>query len=177
MLGKGIEQLYVFAVFWALGVGLSLIYIFAVGLTKSKLAATVFDGIFGAVAIYLTWKVNLEINNGEFRLFIFVGLILGCVVTYFTCKSTLDKLSALLYNLLTIKIVEQSDGKDLSQKVDGNRVRGGNAGTGVAGLHATGNADTVVLTKSTRRRTKSNDTKSQGRRRRTAKIARLHQRK
>lgn len=136
-LGKGIEQLQVFAVFFALGVGLSLVYIFGVGLTKQKISAIVFDGIFGATAVYLLWKVNLECNNGEFRVFTFVGLIVGCVATYFTCKRALDKLSSMLYNLFTTELAENNDGKDLLQKVDGNPIRRGNTDTGIAGLSAT----------------------------------------
>ena len=172
-LGEGVEQLYVFAVFFALGVGFSLIYIFGVGITKSKLAAIVYDSVFGAGAIFVTWKTNLEINNGEFRAFIFIGLALGCVITYLTCKRTLDKLSAMLYNLFTTKFVDKGNGTDILQKVNIDNIRGGNAGAGAAGLHAVSDTDSMVVTKSTRRRVKRNDTASAGKRRRPTKIARV----
>ena len=172
-LGEGIEQLYVFAVFFALGLGFSLIYIFGVGLTKSKLAAIIYDSVFGAGAIFVVWKTNLEINNGEFRAFIFIGLALGCVTTYFTCKSTLDKLSAMLYNLFTTKFVEKGNGTDILQEVNIDNIRSGNAGAGAAGLHAVSNTDSMVVTKPTRRRVKRDDTAGARKRRRPAKATRV----
>ena len=137
MLGAGAEQIYVFAVFFALGVGISAFYMFFLGLTKSKLAAIIFDSLFGAAAIYVTWKVNLEVNNGEFRAFLFVAIAAGCVTAYLTCKRTLDKLSAMLYNLFTEKLVDKTDGKNILQKINGNTVHSGNTGGSTASLRAT----------------------------------------
>ena len=151
MLGEGIEQLCVFAVFFALGVGFCALYVFGAGLTKTKLAAIVFDCIFGAVATYVIWKVNLEVNNGECRAFLFVALAFGCVISLVTCKSTLDKLSAMLYNLFTTKLVDD-DGETVLQEVNSSDIHSGDTGTGIASLHAFGNADANVVTKRPRRK-------------------------
>ena len=151
MLGEGIEQLCVFAVFFALGVGFSALYMFGVGLTKPKLAATIFDCIFGAVVIYVIWKVNLEINNGECRAFLFVGLAVGATITFVTCKRTLDKLSAMLYNLFTTKLVD-NDGTHILQEINSSDIRSSDTDSGIASLHATGNADTNVVAKRSRKK-------------------------
>ena len=147
MLGAGIEQLYVFVVFFVLGVGFCAVYLFFVGLTKTKLAAIIFDSLFGAFAIYVLWKVNLEINNGELRAFLFIGFALGCVIAYFTCKRTLDKLSGMLYNLFTKKLVDKNDGTHILQEVDGNNIHSGDADTGITGLRATDNSRSNVRRK------------------------------
>lgn len=154
MLGEGIEQLCVFAVFFALGVGFCALYIFGVGLTKPKLAAIIFDCIFGAVAIYVIWKVNLEINNGECRAFLFVGLALGCVTSFFTCRSTLDKLSAMLYNLFTTKLVDD-DGTHILQEINSDVIHSGDTGTGIAPLHATGRSGSAVIRKRPHRKVRT----------------------
>ena len=158
MLGEGIEQLCIFAVFFVLGTVFSAIYIFFVGLTKPKLAAIIFDCIFGALALYVTWKVNLQVNNGECRAFLFVALLAGVTFTYVTCKRTLDKLSSMLYNLFT-KLFERDsvddDGKTVLQKVNSSDIRSGDTDTGIASLHATGNADANVVTKRARRKASS----------------------
>ena len=170
MLGEGIEQLCVFAVFFVLGVGFSAIYIFFVGLTKHKLAAIIFDCLFGAIALYVIWKVNLEVNNGEFRAFLFVGLAIGAVTTFVTCKTTLDKLSAMLYNLFTNLFADKSvdkDGKTILQKVDIGNIRSSSTDTGVASVHATGNVDSNVVAKRPRRRFGRSNRKSKARGRRS----------
>ena len=146
MLGEGIEQLCVFAVFVALGVGFSALYIFGVGLTKPRLAAIIFDLIFGAVCLYVVWKVNLEVNNGECRAFLFVGLALGSALTFVTCKRTLDKLSAMLYNLFTTKRVDD-DGTHILQKINSGDIRSGDTDTGIATLHATRKSRSAVKRK------------------------------
>ena len=173
MLGKGIEQLCVFAVFFVLGAGFSAIYIFGVGLTKPKIAAIIFDSILGAVATYVIWKVNLELNNGECRAFLFVALIFGCVITFVTCKSTLDKLSAMLYNLFTTKLVD-NDGTHILQEVNSSNIRSGDTDTGIASLHATGNADADVVTKRSRKRNGRTHSRSAQRRNQTARAPRIH---
>ena len=176
MLGEGLEQLCVFAVFVVLGVGFCAIYIFFAGLTKSRLAGVIFDSIFGAVAIYVVWKTNLEVNNGECRLFIFIGLVLGSVISFVTCKRTLDKLSAMLYNLFTTKLVDK-DGKTILQEMDSGVIRSGDTGTGIAPLHATGITDTMVVTKRTRRGIRATGRRSKVRRGKTTKTSRLHENK
>ena len=159
MLGEGIEQLCVFAVFVVVGVVLSALYLFAVGLTKPRLAAIIFDCIFGATALFVIWKVNLEVNNGECRAFLFVALTLGCVTTFVTSKSTLDKLSAMLYNLFTTKLAERN-GTDILQENNSSDIRSGDTGTGIASLHATGNADADVVAKRSRRRARKTNRRS-----------------
>ena len=151
MLGEGVEQLCVFVVFCALGVGLSTLYIFGVGLTKSKLSSIIFDSIFGAGCIYVIWKVNLELNNGECRAFLFVGLALGSTITFITCKRTLDKLSAMLYNLFTKQQKTVNNDTHILQKMDIGSIRSGDTGSSVASLHAIGDADSTVVTKQSRK--------------------------
>ena len=174
MLGEGIEQLCVFAVFFALGVGFSALYIFGVGLTKPKIAAIIFDCIFGAVCLYVIWKVNLEVNNGECRAFLFVALIFGCAITFVTCKRTLDKLSAMLYNLFTTKLVD-NDGSHILQEINSSDIRSGDTGTGIASLHATGNSDADVVTKRTRRKASNTHRRSKRTRSDNARAHRLHE--
>ena len=176
-LGEGIVQLYVFAVFWALGVGFCLIYVFGVGLTKTKLAAILFDCIFGAIVVYSVWKVNLEVNNGEFRAFIFVGLVVGCVTAYFTCKSTLDKLSAMLYNLFTTQLEKKSNGTDILQKVDGNNVRSGDTDSGTAGVPVADKPRSNVRTKRAHRNVRKASPRSRSRHERSSGLSRVSQKR
>ena len=181
MLGAGAEQIYVFAVFFVLGVGFCAFYLFFCGLTKSKLAAIIFDSLFGAGAIYALWKVNLEINNGEWRAFIFVALAIGCITTYFTCKMALDKASGMLYNLFTDKLVDKNDRTHILQKVNGNDIHSGDTDTGVAPLRAADNArpnvgskrpNRKVRTTSERRRKRNNRPSANAR---VSKIGRLRE--
>ena len=154
MLGEGIEQLYVFVVFVVIGVVLAAAYTFGVGLFRSRLAGTIFDCIWGAVSLWLVWRVNLGVNNGQCRLFLFVALFVGAVIAYITCKSMLDKASALLYNLFTTKLMDNSDGSDILQEDNLDNVRSGNLGVADIGMHATGVADAAVVAKRTGRRVK-----------------------
>ena len=174
MLGEGIEQLCVFVVFFALGVIFSAFYIFAVGLTKPRLAAIIFDCIFGFVCLYVIWKVNLEVNNGECRAFLFVGLVFGCATTFVTCKSTLDKLSSMLYNLFTTNR-KDDDGTDILQEVNSGDIRSCDTGTGIAYLHATGNADADVVIERSRRRSRRANRIKKNRRSRSEEKARGHE--
>ena len=146
MLGKGIEQLCVFAVFCVLGVGISALYVFGVGLTKTRLAAIIFDSIFGALTIFVVWWVNLQVNNGECRAFLFVALALGATITYFTCKRMLDKLSAMLYNMFTklFATKQVDDGTHILQEVNSGNIRGGDTPSSIATLSATGQSGTVA---------------------------------
>ncbi|MCH5157293.1 MAG: spore cortex biosynthesis protein YabQ [Clostridiales bacterium] len=172
MLGEGIEQLRVFAVFVALGVGFCCLYIFCVGLTRSRLAAIIFDSLFGALCLYVVWKVNLEINNGECRAFLFVGLALGSAISFVTCKSTLDKLSSLLYNLLTIE--RANNGTHILQKMVSSNIRNGDTVSGGTDVHATGESDADVVTARPRRRARETHRRSEARRTKTTRTARIH---
>ena len=76
MLGEGIQQLQVFVVFVVLGLALGCAYLFGIGLFRTRLAAIIFDAIFGAAAVYAVFAANLALNNGEFRLFVLIGVLL-----------------------------------------------------------------------------------------------------
>lgn len=168
MLGEGIEQLYVFAVFAVVGVALGVVYLLGIGVFRSKVAGVIFDAVFGFLAIYLVWKVNLETNNGEFRLFIVVGLALGVILAYFTCKTALDKVSCLLYNLFTTKLVDKDDETHFSQKVNVNTIRSGSASRSDTGVHAVGNAYADVSNKGTHRQVRTTVSRSRRYHRRTS---------
>lgn len=108
MLGKGIEQLQIFATFWAFSTLVTVVYLFANGLARSQLSKVILDVIFSIAVVPTFWMANLHFNNGEFRLFLFVAVAFGIATSYICFRSTLDKLSAKLYNLFT------------KQKVDNN---------------------------------------------------------
>lgn len=144
MLGEGVEQLCVFAVFAVTGVVLCACFVFCAGVFRTRLSACVSDAAVGLAALYAVWKINLELNNGEFRLYVFLGLAMGAVIAYFTCKRTLDKASALLYNWFT-KLTADDNGQNFSQKGNIDTVLRGDIGTDIAGVHAVGNADAVVV--------------------------------
>ena len=141
MLGEGIEQLCVFVVFAALGLGLSAVYVFSVGLTRSRLSAIIFDCVFGAAAVFCVFITNLNVNNGEFRLFVFLGIAAGAVICLATCKTLLDKASQALYNLFTEKSGDKVDGTHILQQKNVNTVRSSDAGTVASGVYAANDAD------------------------------------
>lgn len=154
-LGKGIEQLGVFAVFCVLGVVLVALYLFGYGLFRSKLAAVIFDVLFGAAGIFATIFVNLQVNNGEFRLFIFVGMFFGGIIAYFVCKSPLDKVSNALYNLFTTKIADKDNGKNILQQKNVDSVRSGNVSADSIGMHIIDNSHSTNLNATKSRNVKS----------------------
>ncbi len=173
-LGAGVEQLYVFAVFWALGIGLSLIFLFFEGLLQTRFAACIFDVLFGAFAIWVIWKVNLDVNNGEVRTFLYIALVLGCATTVLTCKTTLDKLSAMLYTWLTKGLAAQHE-QNFLQKINVDSIRSGNADTGIAGVHAVGNADADEFAQTAGRKAERNDRRRKTRRAKASGAHRLSQ--
>ena len=107
-LGKGIEQLHVFASFWAFACIATVLYSFVVGFLKTQISRVIFDVIFSVAVVPLFLMANLHFNNGEFRLFVFLAMALGVATSCICFCRTLDKLSAKLYNLFT------------KQKVDNN---------------------------------------------------------
>ena len=175
MLGEGIEQLYVFAVFVALGVAISAAYLFGLGLFRGRLSGAIFDCVWGAVSLWLAWRVNLDVNNGQCRLFLFVALFVGALVAYITCKSTLDKASALLYNLFTTKLVDNTDGENLLQENNLDTVRDGDIGGTDTRLHSAGVTDAVVVAKRKGKRVRRNDSKSKRKRNFPRRVARVHE--
>ena len=107
-LGKGIEQLQVFATFWAFSCIATAVYLFANGMLKTQLCKVIFDVIFSLATVPSFLYANLHFNNGEFRLFVFLAVAFGAITTYICFRSTLDKLSAKLYNLFTNKKVDNN---------------------------------------------------------------------
>ena len=172
MLGVGIEQLYVFVVFGVLGVGIASVYIFGAGLFRGRLAGTIFDCIWGAVSLWLVWSVNLSVNNGQCRLFVFIALALGAVIAFFTCKRMLDKASALLYNLFTTKLVDKSDGSNLLQENNLDTVRDGDIGGTDTRLHSAGVSDPAVVAQRSSKGVKRKNSPSSRRRKKFGRSAR-----
>lgn len=101
MLGKGIEQLYLFATFWAFGCVFTVTYLFVLSLLKTQLAKVIFDVIFSVVTVPVFLIANLRLNNGEFRFFVPFAVMLGVVTSCICFRRTVDKLSNKLYNLFT----------------------------------------------------------------------------
>lgn len=141
-LGEGIQQLYVFLAFVALGVISSVVYLFATAFFKGKLASAIFDALFGVSFVFALWKLNVRANNGEFRLFVFVALFFGIFIATVTCKSTLDKAAAVVYNLTTSHKAAKN-GKTVLQKELGNIDDSGADGAGVSALYAADNSHAV----------------------------------
>lgn len=174
-LGEGVEQLAVFSVFCVLGAAFCSAYVFGYRLFKSKLPSVIFDAVFGAFFLYAVIAVNLAVNNGEFRLFVFVGLAVGAVISFLTVKSTLDKLGDALYNLFTEKLADKSDGKDIQQQKSGDSVHSGDSGFGSAALHAVGDADANGVAEPTRRKAKRLDRRGKKRRNKKSRASGIHE--
>ncbi|MBO5866431.1 MAG: hypothetical protein J6Q55_00055 [Clostridia bacterium] len=110
-LGKGIEQLQVFATFWAISLLATVVYLFVNGFVKNQLARVICDTIVSFGAILLFFWANLRFNNGEFRLFVFVAVAFGIATSCICFRRTLDKVTNKLYNLFTKPKVD-NNGKD-----------------------------------------------------------------
>lgn len=151
LLGQGVEQLQAFVVFAVLGLALAAVYMFGLGLFRARLAGIVFDCVFGAVALWLVFITNLNVNNGEFRLFMFLGLSLGAIISVLTCKTLLDKLSSALYNLFTVNRENEDDGTDILQQKNVDNVRGGDAGAADTVVYAVNGSDANGVNEAPRR--------------------------
>ncbi len=160
-LGEGIQQFYVFCAFVALGAVVALPYLFVLGLIKDNLFSVIWDVVYGVATIFLLWKFNLDFNNGEFRLFIFVAFLLGIAISCATCKSTLDKLSSRLYNLATLKKAVAQDGKTVLQKIDVNTDNSNDDSIDISAVHAVGNTDAVFQLRGASKQSHTNDRTSQ----------------
>lgn len=141
MLGEGIQQLYVFLAFTATGALLALPYLFFEGLCKPRFAALLLDGGYGILSLFVLWKLNVQVNNGSFRWFVFLGAALGVTIVCATCKTTLDKLSSALYNLLTSIKVGKDDGKTVLQKGHSHIVDSGNSSSDFSSVHVADKSD------------------------------------
>ena len=138
MLGEGVQQFQVFVVFAVLGLALCSVYLFGMGLFRGRLATIIFDCIFGACSVYAVFATNLATNNGEFRLFIFIALAFGCILSVFTCKTLLDKVSSALYNLFTI-VEDEQDATLISQQSKVGINSGGGSAGAASDLYAANN--------------------------------------
>lgn len=151
MLGEGVEQLRVFVVFAVLGLALTSAYVFGSGVFRSRLAIIIFDSIFGVGSVCAVVAVNVAVNNGECRLFVFVGLIVGAIICIATCKTLLDKVSSALYNLFTTTSEDNIDEPHVPQQKNIDTDSSVGADSTDTGMHATDNAHTDVIAKTTRR--------------------------
>lgn len=97
-LGKGIEQLYVFVTDVAFGVIATSLYIIANNFAQKRWQVIVTDCICAVIFAVIFELFNLHCNNGEVRLFVFLGVGVGILLAT-CCKRTLDKVSSTLYNL------------------------------------------------------------------------------
>lgn len=103
-LGANISQLYVFLLFFVLGVAITAVYMLGFKLTeRSRVATLVFDSVYGCGCAVLVWYVNLVKNNGEARVFVFVGLVVGALMAVKILKDVLFnavyRLKRLFYKL------------------------------------------------------------------------------
>ncbi len=107
-LGVGVAQFCVFLLFWACSVVVSTAYLFGEKLCKTMVATVIFDVIFSVGAILFFIYLNIQTNNGECRLFLFLAIALGIVTSYFCFARPLDKLSNKVYNLFTTGKVDKN---------------------------------------------------------------------
>ncbi len=118
-MGAGIEQLYIFAAFGAFGAVAAFLYhliSFIKPVKHKRLTDTVKDTLFAALFLASLWLFNLKFNNGQFRLFVPLGVAFGAALYVLTCKRALDKAKVSLYNLFTEKKADENDdGKDILQ--------------------------------------------------------------
>lgn len=175
MLGEGIQQLYVFLAFWALGVILTVLYLFVVGLLKGRVLTLLFDVCYGVFAVYSVWKLNLQCNNGNFRFFVFVALLLGAIIVSLTCKTTLDKLSCALYNLFTSKKVGKEDERTVLQKEHIDIVGSGGSSADTATVHSAHVSDATLQHKAGKGRIRRTFKRGKSKRRSQAGIVELSQ--
>lgn len=159
MLGEGVQQFQVFVVFAVLGFALCSVYLFSMGLFRSRLAIVIFDCIFGASSVYAVFAANLAVNNGEFRIFVFVALAIGSVLSVAICKTLLDKASSALYNLFTTKEDDYNAARVSQQKIVNTDNIGSSAGSDTD-LHATGIPVADVVIQPQRRKASSANRRS-----------------
>ena len=146
LLGVGKEQLYVFLLFVALGVVVGVGYLIGYKLTKGRLAAALFDGIYCTASAFALFFLNLTANN--------VGLAVGVALSCAICSKPLDKPLGRLYNRLTQLGSEvNDDGTTVSQKIDGNTDGSGNTGIGAVALRTVDNPVTNDGVARSRRKT------------------------
>lgn len=130
-LGEGVRQLYVFFAFVCLGVLLAVVFaLFSKVNGKWTLLS---DAAVGALGVFAVWKLNLIVNDGEMRLFVLLGLFCGVAIAQLTCKSVLDRISKVLYNLATLKKVAENE--TVLQKKHVNSCSGGNNSVDISAVH------------------------------------------
>jgi len=175
MLGEGIAQLYAFLALFCVGALVALPYIFACGFLRTKLAAAIFDALYGAGALFVMWKTNLALNNGECRFFVFLGFFGGAVLAAILCKSTLDKFSASLYNLITSQKAVKKDGKAVLQKEIRSDDDSADNSAGVSAVRSAGISGATHKPQIRRRALARNDRSRRKRRKEKARTHRVPQ--
>jgi hypothetical protein len=68
-------------------------------LRRKHLFSVLFDVLFGAFALYVMWAVNFRLNDGQFRIYIALGLAIGALLYATILFSFLDNFTRALYNL------------------------------------------------------------------------------
>lgn len=137
-LGEGTHQLGVFVVFVCVGVVQAAVYIFANEFFKGKWSV-LWDSLFGVQFVFCVWAVNVQVNCGKFRGFVFVALAVGTIIAVATCKSVLDRTAKLLYNLATSQKVANNE--IILQKGHVNFDSCGNNSVDIPVLHVADNAN------------------------------------
>lgn len=160
-LGEGAHQLGVFVVFACIGVVQAAAYVFASGFFKGKWCV-LWDLLFGAQFTFCVWIVNVQVNCGKFRAFVFVALAVGAIIAVATCKSTLDRTAKLLYNLATSQKVANNE--IILQKGHVNFDSCGNNSANIPVLHVADNANAANQPKTKIRKIASNGGSRQKRR-------------
>lgn len=100
-------QLLIFLMYIFFGMVVSLFYhivvsIFSMLPIKHKKFATIIaDTVAGLSITAFLWYVNFRYNDGQFRLYILLGLIIGVILYVKILKSLVDKGANSLYNLFT----------------------------------------------------------------------------
>lgn len=172
-LGEGVQQFQVFVVFVVLGLALGAVYLFGIGLFRARLAAIIFDVVFGAASVYAVFAVNLAVNNGEFRLFVLIAIALGVFLSVLTCKTLLDKASSALYNLFTTREDDLDDARISQQKNIHTNSSGGDSSSAFS-LHAVDNSLSAVVPKPKRRASSSANKRAVRQRNRTKRTSSIH---
>jgi spore cortex biosynthesis protein YabQ len=96
-------QLLLFLVYVFLGIMLPTVYHILHSLLRpirrKHLLSVIFDVIFGVFALYIMWVVNFRLNDGQFRIYIALGLAIGALAYATILFSFLDNFGKTLYTL------------------------------------------------------------------------------
>lgn len=108
-----ISQLYSFLIFIGIGILIVLIFdifrIFRKTFKTSDLLTILEDIIFSIITGFILLFSIFKFNNGEMRLYVFLGLILGAIIYVLTISKTFVKINVIIIN--TIKKIITKIGK------------------------------------------------------------------